>query len=118
MTKVTRMDIIFKNSKFQKICENYKLAQKNYGLRLSKLLFKRLSEIKAATSLEVLRILPQARCHELRENRKGQLAVDLQHPKRLIFTIANNPKPVKKDGGLDWSKVTAVRIIGIEDYHK
>ncbi len=65
-----------------------------------------------------MRQLPQTRCHELREDRKGQLAVDLDHPYRLIFEIANEPLPVKPDGGLDWFNATAIRILTIEDYHE
>ncbi|MBI5098423.1 MAG: killer suppression protein [Nitrospirae bacterium] len=62
--------------------------------------------------------LPQARCHELKGNRKGQLSVDLDHPYRLIFEPANNPIPEKSDGGLEWNNVTKVRIIGMEDTHE
>ena len=34
-----------------------------------------------------------------------------------LFEPASNPLPRKKDGGLDWTKVTAVRILEIEDTH-
>jgi proteic killer suppression protein len=47
----------------------------------------------------------------------GQLALDLDHPYRLIFEPADEPIPTKSDGGLDWNQVTAVRIIGVENYH-
>jgi proteic killer suppression protein len=71
----------------------------------------------AASTLAVLGTLPQARCHELAGDRKGQLAVDLKHPYRLVFRPANNPVPLKPDGGLDWAKVTAVTILEVVDYH-
>jgi proteic killer suppression protein len=44
--------------------------------------------------------------------------VDLDHPYRLIFEVANDPKPTKPDGGLDWTKASIIRILGIEDYHE
>lgn len=72
----------------------------------------------AASVLNDIRKLPQARCHELRGDRKGELAVDLDHPYRLIFEVANDPKPTKDNGGLDWLKTTTIRITGIEDYHE
>jgi len=50
--------------------------------------------------------------------RKGQLSVDLEHPYRLVFEPANEPCPRLLDGGLDWSEVTAVRVIGVEDTHE
>lgn len=63
-----------------------------------------------------MRALPAARCHELRGNRTGQLAVNLDQPYRLIFTPAP-PPPTKPDGGLDWTRVTTIIVLGIEDYH-
>jgi proteic killer suppression protein len=58
------------------------------------------------------------RCHELTEDRKGQLSVDLDQPYRLIFEPSNDPIPLKPDGGLDWKQVTEIIIIGIEDTHE
>ena len=74
-------------------------------------------ELKAAVSLDDISHLPPARCHELTGNRKGQLSVDLEHPYRLVFIPANNPMLRTADGGLDWSKVTEIEIIGIVDTH-
>ena len=36
---------------------------------------------------------------------------------RLIFMPFHDPIPTKADGGLDWTAVTAVVIVGVEDYH-
>lgn len=112
------MDILFKTPKLQKECIDSKQMLKRHGPLRSKLLQKRLTELRAATVLEDMFRLPQARCHELRGDRKGQLAVDLDHPYRLIFEVANDPKPTKPDGGLDWTKASIIRILGIEDYHE
>jgi proteic killer suppression protein len=71
-----------------------------------------------AERLEMLRSVSQIRCHELKGDRAGTLAVDLQHPYRLIFEPANDPVPSKADGGLDWTAVTSVRILAVEDYHE
>ena len=49
---------------------------------------------------------------------KSQLSVDLDHPYRLIFTPAHDPVPRLEDGGLDWSQVTAITILGVEDTHE
>ena len=112
------MVIIFKTTKLKKECNNENLLVKRFGARRANLLKRRLNELQAALSLDVLRSLPQARCHELKGNRKGQVSVDLDHPYRLIFEPADNPLPKKPDGGLDWNKVTKVRIIGVEDTHE
>lgn len=91
---------------------------KSHGDQRAKLLKQRLAELAAANMLGDLRSLPQARCHELKGSRKGQLSVDLDHPYRLIFEPAHNPVPRKSDGGLDWTKVTEIRILGMEDTHE
>ena len=89
---------------------------KTWGDRPAKVLRRRLDQLRAAKSLEVMRNLP-GRCHELRADRAGQLSLDLVHPMRLIIEPAEEPRPYKDDGGLDWSRVEAVRVLGIEDTH-
>jgi proteic killer suppression protein len=110
------VDILYKNGKLAKVFNSESQLKQKYGDR-AKFLKRRLYEMSAAGSLEELRSLPQARCHELKENRKGTLAVDVGHPYRLVFEPANDPIPRKLDGGLDWTKVTAIRILEVEDYH-
>ena len=40
------------------------------------------------------------RRHELKGEMKGQFAVDIEHPMRLIFVPDHNPIPKKEDGDL------------------
>jgi proteic killer suppression protein len=63
-----------------------------------------------------MRHLP-GRCHELHGDSSGILSLDLDHPYRFLFEPANNPIPTKPDGGLEWNKITTIRILGIEDTH-
>jgi proteic killer suppression protein len=108
---------MFADQKFAKVTNDQKALIREYGDRQARLIRRRLDELRAADNLEDLRLLPQIRCHELTANRAGQLSVDVVHPYRLIFAPAHEPRPVKPDGGLDWSRVTAVKIIGVEDTH-
>jgi hypothetical protein len=34
-----------------------------------------------------------------------------------VFRVANEPIPLKADGGVDKAKVTAIKIESVEDYH-
>ncbi len=111
------MEITFASSRIEKECNQDKLLIRRYGPESAKLIRRRLDEILAADSLEVLGKLPQVRCHELKADRVGQISVDLKHPYRLLFEPANDPVPKKPDGGLDWTKVTAVRILEVVDTH-
>ena len=111
------MHIKFDSNKFAKEVNDTRQLTRNQGERRAKLIRRRLDELRAAETLEVMRFLPAARCHELRGDRKGQLSVDLDHPYRLLFTPVP-PIPTKADGGLDWIKVTAIVVLGIEDTHE
>lgn len=110
------MDISFATTKFRKECNDQKTLTQRYGTIGAKRLRARLDNLRAADTLEAMRNLP-GRCHELTGDRTEQLALDLNHPYRLVFMPANDPIPRKGDGGLDWSQVTAVRLLGVEDYH-
>jgi len=111
------VDILFQDRKLAKVCNNESLLVRTYGPLRAKLLRRRLDEFRAAENLEVLRYLPQIKCHELKGDREGTLAVDVGHPYRLLFEPTNNPIPRKSDAGLDWTGVTAVRVLTVEDYH-
>lgn len=110
------MDILFKTTRLAKQCGSDRSLIKAFGTDIAKVLRRRLDQLQAAEDLAAMRTLP-GRCHELREDRKGALAVDLRGPYRLIFEPADNPPPTKEDGGLDWERVTAVQILEVEDYH-
>ena len=61
-----------------------------------------------------MRHLP-GRCHELKGGRAGELAIDLEHPKRLVFKRTDGERD--ETGALDWTSVTSVEIAEIVDYH-
>jgi len=111
------MTVYFKSAKLQRIGSEQKYAVKQIGAEMAKKLGQRVMELAAAETLADLSRLPPTRCHELTGNRLGQLSVDLVHPYRLLFIPADDPVPRKPDGGLDWSRVTAVEIIEIADTH-
>lgn len=111
------MKIVFKTSKIQKIFNSEKELRKEYGEAQTEKIKKRMAVLKSVNSLiEVPTGLPD-RMHSLAGQRKGQFAVDLKHPFRLIFEPANKPIPLKEDGGFDLSKITEIIILGVEDYH-
>jgi len=109
--------INFKNKKFEKCCNTLKEAQKKWGTQQGKKVLDRLNEMRDADNMLILMSIPQARCHPLTGDRKGQWSVNLKHPYRLIFELVSEPLPRSKGGGLDMAKITEVKIIGVEDTH-
>jgi plasmid maintenance system killer protein len=110
------LKIGFKSGKLEKECNNFGALRKQQGEQRAKVIRKRLDALRAAVMLEDLRNTP-GRLHELAGDRKGQLSFDLDGPYRLIFTPSHNPVPLRPSGGMDWSQITAVTILGIEDTH-
>ena len=98
------MKTAYKSKKLEKICTNAKIAEKLYGTEMAEKIHQRIDEIKAADTIEMMLKYHIGRCHPLKSNRKGQYAVDLVHPYRLVFE--------KKDG-----KIQIAYILEIVDYH-
>lgn len=113
------MDIRFATKRLEKELNEEKAMMRAHGAIRTKRLKIVLSSLRAAPSLGMFAppMSPPHRCHELTGNRKGQLSMDLDHPYRLLFQAVNDPLPLRKEGGLDWNLVTAIKILEIEDTH-
>lgn len=111
------MDITFRSEQLAKIFNSEKGLVREYGAENAVKIKRRMAVLMAANCLEEVPTRPPERRHELIGDRKGQFAVDLKHPQRLVFEPNHNPLPRKADDGLDLKKISAVTIIEVEDYH-
>jgi len=111
------MEVTFTNSRLHKLCNSAQKLKGKYGPRMATLIQQRLLELSDAETLEDMLAVVGARCHQLTADLSGLFAVDLVHPDRLAFKPANEPLPLKSDGGIDLSRVTEVEVVGIGDYH-
>ena len=98
------LDIVYKNKRIKKICTDASFAERNYGKDMAYKIHQRVDEISAADTVEMMIQCHIGRCHKLKNNRKGQYAVDLIHPYRLVF---------KKNG----DEIQIANILEIVDYH-
>lgn len=98
------MKIEYKSRELERVCLDACQAGKKYGVQMAEKIQQRIDEITAADSVEMLLQYRIGRCHELRGQRKGQYAVDLIQPYRLVFQ--------KKA-----EQIQVVRILEIVDYH-
>ena len=110
------MDILFLNKRDANDFNDSKRLARRYGFDNVKRIQRRLDDLRAAANLDEMSRLP-GRLHPLAENLSGLFALDVRHPQRLIIEPANDPLPTKVDGSLDWTHITIVRIMRIEDYH-
>jgi plasmid maintenance system killer protein len=107
----------FRSNQLQQDCNSAKKAARRWGSENARRLGQRLQEMEAAENLAQLFTLPAARCHQLSGDRDEQFAVDLKHPFRLVFEVADDPVPRKDDGGIDRARVTSVEVMEVGDYH-
>lgn len=113
------MDILFATTKLEKSLNTDKTLVKEHGERRAKKLKILLTRLRAAPNLAIFAppYSPPDRCHELGNNLKGLLSLDLDDPYRLLFRPAHEPVPTRSEGGLDWQSVTAIEIVRIENTH-
>lgn len=108
------MKVKFKSFQLDKLCANRKALVRKYGQPVADKVEARLFQLRSVATLEEMRYLPGG-CHELKVDRKGELAVKLHGGFRLTFRPGNSPAGER--AGLDWSSVNEVIVTGIEDYH-
>ena len=98
------MQVEYKTNKLEKICTIYEEAKKKYGDKMAEKIHQRIDEITTAESVEFMVQFRLGRCHALVGDRKGEYAVDLIQPYRLIFEKVGD-------------NIQIAKIVEIADYH-
>lgn len=98
------MEITFKTHRLEKVCTIASETEKKYGKEMAEKIHQRIDEIYASDTIEELVNFRIGRCHLLKGNRKGQYAMDLINPYRLIFEKIGN-------------EIQIAKITEIVDYH-
>jgi proteic killer suppression protein len=110
------VDILFASKNCRELCHDDALATRTIGPLSARKLRTRLDDLAALSNLAHARKLA-GRFHALTGDRNGQFALDLQGGCRLVVEPAGNPLPTLQDGSLDLSRVTAIRVVFIGNYH-
>ena len=98
------LEVTYKSNKIKKVCTDAKVSDRTYGNEMSEKIQMRIAAIEAADTVEEMIKFHIGRCHPLTNNRKGQYAVDLVHPYRMVFEKHGN-------------KIQVAHIMEIVDYH-
>lgn len=88
----------------ERICTQNHVATKKYGSEMSEKIQQRINEMTAIDTVEEMIQFKIGRCHLLIGDRKGQYAVDLVQPYRLVFEKVGN-------------EIQIANILEIVDYH-
>ena len=110
------MEIVFKTNKLRKSFDSPRAIMANYGT-MAKLVNQRLLELKAATSLFDISLLPKANLHLLHRDLKGCFALDVSANFRMVIEPDYSPVPMQENGSINLNKIIRIRIISVEDYH-
>lgn len=111
------MDIAFQTRKLERTFNSAQKLEKAYGQRRTRAIMRRMAVLQEAETLDQVPVTPPERRHQLRGDRAGQYAVDLDKSWRLVFMPCHDPVPRKADGGIDTTCVTAITILDVIDYH-
>ena len=111
------MEIRFRTRRLSRLFNSDRELRREYGAATARAIVTRLEVLNNAATLTQVSTAPPERRHSLSGQRRGQYAVDLVHPYRLIFEPEHSPLPRQADGGIDTDQVTAITIIEVVDYH-
>lgn len=109
------MNITYKNNKVKKQCTDFGQAKKDFPEKTAKKLFKLVNFIEAADNLNSLINLSNAHFHDLKGNKEGLYAMDIDGRKssyRLIVSFEDIDKETV------FSKSILIKIIKIEEVSK
>ena len=110
------MKFSFASRKLERQLSDAREMTRAFGQR-AKPLMRRLSTLKVVHCLADVPKGPPDRCHQLSGGRDERFAVDLTKNWRLEFQPDHESMPRKVDGGIDEQEVTAIRFLGVVDYH-
>lgn len=108
------MEVDIPDDALRAFCEQQRLAVKELGKPCARKLRSRLADLQAVAHV---RELVAGHPHPLTGDRLGQFALSLHGGVRLVFEPDHDPIPMLRAGGIDWARVTRIRIVFIGDYH-
>lgn len=109
------MKLTFKSVPLQRLLESQKMIQKTYGRDSERKIQQQMALLGSAESMQDVFSGP-GKWHELTGNRKRQCSGNAGGGLRILIEPVP-PVPLREDGGVEWTKIDAVRIVGVEDYH-
>ncbi|TQE73420.1 hypothetical protein [Leptospira noguchii] len=103
------MILAFKNIQLRKLCENSSHALKSLGEPVSKKLKNRLSDFRAASSVQDLIFGGLIDKLGSGEN----VIIDLGDNSEMVCISNHNPQPLLSPSKIDWQRVFRIKIVKI-----
>ena len=109
------MELAFETKNLRSICESEAYALSQLGVVPADTLKRRLADMMAAQTVNDLMQLLIIPLYEDRSE-ASNLVVDLNCGKRMIFTHNHLRPPLLEKEKVDWSKVSRIKIIAINNH--
>ncbi len=108
---MTALELAFSTKSLRQLCESGAKAKRVLGFSVALKLRRRLADMRAATCVKDL-VAGQPR--ELENPGRRNIVVGLCKGFRIVFCANHNVVPVLNSGGVDWAKVSRVKILRVE----
>ena len=108
------VNLAFDTFALRSLCESQLKADRELGTKVAARLRDRLADIRAA---DTVADLAAGRPREIEGGRPRCFSLELADGYHLVFCANHNRIPVNETGGVDWSRVTRIKILQIEVRH-
>ena len=108
------LELAFETKTLRDLCEKEEKARRELGPEVAEKLKHRLADLRAAESVQDLVI---GRPRETQCANPGCFVIDLADGCSLAFCANHRKVPLLTSGGVDWAKVSRVKILRIENAH-
>jgi hypothetical protein len=101
------LELAFATKALRDICESRTTAKEKLGLKVADALQRRLSDFQSIDTFDELPFTKP-------KKNSNNVAFDLPDGWRLVVTGGHGENPTLPDGKIDWTKVTRLKIVRIE----
>lgn len=108
------LEIAFAEKSNRLLCENEAIAERKLGKRVAEKLKRRLADLRAATCVKDIVV---GKPRELDGKHHQQIALEVCEGYGLIFCANHIVNPLLESGGIDWSRVSRIKILRIENHY-
>jgi len=108
------LELAFETQELRAICEVEAEARRKLGDAVAEILKHRLADLRSAASVEGV---PVGQPRVLESSGGRLVALNLGGGSRLVIGCNHIRPPVTDTGDIDWSRVTRIKILGVEMQH-
>ena len=105
---IIELELSFANKGLRQLCESSLQANRKLGVDIANELRRTVADLRAATSVRDLLVGAP------RETQEDKIALDVGASFQITLCANHNTVPKLESGAIDWSKVSRVKILGIE----